>query len=198
VGEFDKGRLATQVVRLSRRLRVAFAAACAQRLYLPYAPYEERVGPGEAGELSGLLDELWSKCESNESAVEWAEQSVRRLEEIIPPDDDVRWLLPGHSEARHFSVAVLYAIESCRRGDVDTPVAAADYAFGVPWSIVVNRERVDLNLPESEAAVLGHLLVQAELGRQDRDMQELLLGPDRAELVRRLRDRARRERQPSK
>jgi hypothetical protein len=60
---------------------------------------------------------------------------------------------------------------------------------------VINHEGIDTNQPGSEERVLSHPLVQAELSRQRRDLEELLGASeeDTLDLVVRIRDRAKTE-----
>jgi len=190
---FDEAWLVEQLERLPRRGRVAFALACAERLYGPYGPYADRVWYGESGELSAVLERLWRECEAAEVATDWVESSAERLTRLIPHDDDVQWSVPGHTELNEFSTALYYALESYRLGDSEMPAHAAEHAYGVRWSTVANRHDIDLNAPGGVQAVARDSLVQAELARQRRDLEDLLRGPDSPELVRRLRGRAKDE-----
>lgn len=192
---FDEPWLIEQLRLLSRRPRVAFAAACAQRLYPPYAPFADEGVYGGPGELSAMLDGLWSKCEADQVDLAWAEQSHERLAELIPHDDDVEWGVPGHEEANLFSHVLFGAIHSYRQGDAESAAEAAWYAYQVRWMTV--RDRHDMDYPLGVEAAEHEPIVQAELTRQRRDLEELLRGPDAPELVRRLRERATREGLPS-
>lgn len=191
--DFNETRLTEQLERLPRCLRVAFAAACAERLYGPYAPFADELVLGQPGELSAMLERLWSECEADAPTPAWAERSVARLDQLMPHDDDVDWSIPGQAVAQDFSFALIYALDAHRTGCAQEAVLAANYVYESVWSTVANGPAIDLNAPGGMEAAVGHPLVQAELGRQERDLADLLRDPDAPELIRRLRERAREE-----
>ncbi len=74
---------------------------------------------------------------------------------------------------------------------------AAECAYDACDRIIQNGPGHDPSAPGAEEAALRDPLVQAELSRQRRDLEELLRGPDTPELLRRLLERAKRESVPS-
>jgi uncharacterized protein YjaG (DUF416 family) len=191
--DFNETRLSEQLERLPRGLRVAFATACAERLHGPYAPFADEPLLGDPGELSTMLERLWSECEADAPTPGWAERSVARLDRLMPHDDDVDWSMPGQAEARDFAFALIYALDAHRTGRAREAVLAANYVYESLWSTVANGPASDLNAPGGREAAVGHPLVQAELGRQERDLADLLGDSDARELIRGLRERAREE-----
>lgn len=194
--DFDRACLAGQLGRLSPHLRVAFAAACAERLYQRFAAFERRFGRGAPGELRAMLDRLWAMAEAREGPGEWTRQSLARVDALTPGWDPNVWL-PGQDEADDFTMALAYAFEALEDDGGEAASWAAERAYDACDRIIQNRPGHDPNASGAEEVALHDPIVQAELARQHRDLEELLRGPDTPELVRRLRERAQQESVPS-
>ncbi|HWF03645.1 MAG TPA: hypothetical protein VHA06_08165 [Candidatus Angelobacter sp.] len=66
----------------------------------------------------------------------------------------------------------------------------AQRAYEALDNFVINTENIDTNIPGEEARVLAHPLIQAEFGRQLRDLDELQRG---VITVQELQERSKRE-----
>lgn len=187
--DYDEARLGEQLEGLPRRLRVAFAAACAERLYRVYAPHEETAYYGEPGELSGLLRQLWHECESGELTSDWVERITMRVAEVIPHDDDVLCGL-GHDWLNSFAYALVYALDTHRTGDARVAVWAAMKSYDTLSAVVAGRRGFDPYAPGAKELIRRDPLVQGEVARQRRDLEELQRGPECARVIRRIHARA--------
>jgi hypothetical protein len=91
-------------------------------------------------------------------------------------------------------MSVVYALRAKLAGEAQEATWAARVAYEALDNFVINTEHIDTNKSGEEQHVLAHPLVQAELARQQRDLDELRGGmQDPALLIRRLRDRAQAE-----
>jgi uncharacterized protein YjaG (DUF416 family) len=73
---FDKSELARELEQLSPRRRVAFAAACAERLLPAYAHFSQRTGRGDPGRLATILDRVWGDATGGPMSVDEVQQSI--------------------------------------------------------------------------------------------------------------------------
>jgi hypothetical protein len=110
---------------------------------------------------------------------------------LIPGEDDVPWIME-QAAGEDAVEAVVFALECRRNGTPEDAAWAAWHAYGALDHYVINHENIDPNEPGGEDRVLGHALVQAELGRQRRDIDELLAAGDEdvRQVAARFRERA--------
>jgi hypothetical protein len=90
----------------------------------------------------------------------------------------------------------LYAYRCRQNEEAQEAAWAARHAYEAIDNWVINREDIDISERGAEQRVLSHPLVQAELARQRRDLEELLGVRDEgavADALVRLRDRAKAE-----
>lgn len=188
---FEKAKLVGRLASLSHRGRVAFAAACAERLAPAYRLFER--GPNEhVRKLEQAVEHLWSDSTSK-TPLDELEAEIEGVMEIIPQEDD----FPGVwvqeiTNAQNAGMAVVYALRARLTNDVQEAAWAAQVAYEALDNFVVNKEDVDMTTSGGEMRALSHDLVQAELARQQRDLADLEAAPPRAqqEAIERIRQRA--------
>jgi hypothetical protein len=94
------------------------------------------------------------------------------------------------------AAAVAYAYRCRQNGAAQEAAWAGGRAYEALDNWVINTEHIDTNQSGAEERVLSHPLVQAELGRQRRDLEELLGVRNEgaiADAVAQLRDQAKAE-----
>jgi uncharacterized protein YjaG (DUF416 family) len=185
----DKIQLLAKIEQLSQRDRTAFAAAIAERMLAAYAKFSNRTGKGNPSQLRDTLSRLWSDLEGNALSEAEVDRLINASDELIPGEDDRPWV-PEQPAAEDAASAVIYALRSRRSGLAQEAAWAATRACDALDDFVVNHEDIDTNVPESMSRVLAHPLIQAELARQQRDLEELLQG---SATVQGLRERSKAE-----
>ena len=98
---------------------------------------------------------------------------------LIPQEEEGPWI-PEQADAEDAGAAVAYALRCRQNGRGQEAAWSARRAYEALDRYVINREDIDVNVPGAETQVLAHPLVQAELTRQLRDLQDLATGPDTA------------------
>jgi uncharacterized protein YjaG (DUF416 family) len=169
------------------RLRVAFAAACAER----QMPNYERFLPAQVSEANTLkltLQKVWEDAEGTAVSRSQLEALRDRCQSIIDDRDlDNSAPLPFDAAA-----SVVCAVSARLTDDPNEALWAADRANAAVDEWVLTNK---LNLDTHARGFLDHPAVQAELWRQQRDLQDLeLVGTDEraiANVIAKLRDRAR-------
>jgi hypothetical protein len=186
--KFDEPQLIQELERLTPPLRVAFAAACAERLLPAYLAYAGRHEIGNPGTLRAALDGAWLVALGGDLTFD-PEQEFERCAALVPGDDDCA--NEGSALAEDAASAVAYVVTSAASGDPHKAVLSARCGYEALDNYLSNELDIDFNRPGAEATVLGHPLVQAEFERQRRDLEELATaGSDAAAVVLRIQARA--------
>ena len=114
--------------------------------------------------------------------------NIERAMELFTPEDGP-WV-PEYPAADDAAAALAYSFRCRRNESPKEAVWAAGRAYQALDDYVVTNENIDTGAPGAETEVLNHPLVQAELARQSRDLDELREGKI---TVGELRDRAKAE-----
>jgi len=170
---FDEARLISEIRHLPAPLRVAFAAACAERQMSAYRQFEERRRRASPNALDLALQDVWAHPDQPQDPEE-LEQQIESLMSIVPQEDDIEgpWNQDA-TNAQNAGMAAIYALRTKVRGDPQEAAWAARVAYEAVDNFVINSEDIDTNTPGEELRVLAHPLVQAELTRQRIDLEDL-------------------------
>jgi uncharacterized protein YjaG (DUF416 family) len=185
---FDEAALVRELARLSINLRVAFAASCAERLFPAYEDFCNLAGRGDRAALADALQQVWQHLLGDEMSVDQVRVALIRCEALIPGEAEEPWL-DEQPYADDAASAIAYTLRAVKSGEPQESAWAARLAYEAADHHVIHR--LDI---ESESQVLAHPIVQSELSRQRRDLEELLEAREESRgLFVRFRDRARTE-----
>jgi uncharacterized protein YjaG (DUF416 family) len=190
--KFDESRLVVDLDRLHIPLRVAFAAACAERQMPAYRLFEAQAGRVAPNALESALEEMWTEPSRTKNAID-LEHQIEAGMALIPQEDCIEgpWTQEA-TNAQNAGMAVVYALRTKLTGEAQEAAWAARVAYEALDNFVINKDNIDTNRPGEELRVLSHPIVQAEFARQERDLRDLLAASGRefAEVVKRVRNRA--------
>lgn len=205
---YDEDRLLARLERLPPPFRAAFAAACAERLLPAYAGFFARTGRGAPLSLADALERLWLDLEGDSMSTYELQKELSRATALITDEDEDDWV-PGWAQADDAAAAVAYAVRCRQGGQAQDAAWAARRAYEALDHLLRHREDIGLGDPSAAAQMpanlgalaevewaLAHPIVQAELARQRRDLDELLACPsvrDAPPLIVALHRRAREE-----
>jgi len=165
---YDRDELTVRLARLPTRLRAAFAAACAERQIKNY----ERFLPNQVSEANVLkltLQKVWEDAEGN--AVNPSElASLRDRCQSIIDDNDLDNTAPLPFDA---AASVHCAVSARLTDNPNEAVWAAERAnAAADWALTekLNLSTIDRELNE---LINAHPMVQAELRRQQLDLEDL-------------------------
>jgi Protein of unknown function (DUF416) len=111
------------------------------------------------------------------------QENVDEVMKLIPEDDSRPWV-PEAPLADNAAAAVAYAITCRQSGESQDAAWAARRAYEAVDQLIIANGDVDLNAAGAEEKVLSHPLIQAELARQRRDLDQLQTTNEERELVR--------------
>lgn len=190
---FDEKKLVADLERLPRPLRVAFAAACAERQMPAYRAFVSEHHIEKSDALDQALHDAWENPTKRDRME--LQQQLQKCMALIPREDVVQPWTEGATYAQNAGISVAYTLRARIGGEAQDAAWSARVAYESLDHFVINRENIDTNHPGGEARVLSHSLVQGELLRQRRDLDELLSGADRdtQQMVAQLRSRAGKE-----
>jgi uncharacterized protein YjaG (DUF416 family) len=146
--------------------------------------------------MSRALEDLWSNPALPEVHEKVYDQQLEKVIGLIPQEDEIgaSWSEQA-SYALNSGLSLAYALRARLTGEPQEAAWAARVAYEALDNLIINREDIDTNKPGGEQKVISHPIVQTELGRQQRDLNELLDLSDKdvQEISFRFRDRARAE-----
>ena len=191
---FDENELVTELIRLPTMLRVVFAAACAERQMPAYRLFHAQTGQGDPKALQLALDDIWEHPSAAESST-YGEERLEELMALIPQEEGfVGVWTQNATNAQNAAMSVIYALRTRITGEAQEAAWSARVAYEALDNFVINTEHIDSSKPGGEQLVLSHRLIQAELGRQRRDLSKLLQASlPRHDLIAQLRHIARDE-----
>jgi uncharacterized protein YjaG (DUF416 family) len=193
---YNTEQLIEKLDHLPRSFRVIFAAACAERLLPAYTTFSGLTGKGDPETLVRTLARLWEDVGGDLMTESEVQASIDACTALIPYDEDEPWFVEQCS-AEDASTAVLYALTCRQNGNSQEAMWSARRAHSAIDQFVINRENIVMWRPGARERVLAHPLIQAELARQQRDIDELLNAAEADANVRqtaaRFRERAKAE-----
>jgi uncharacterized protein YjaG (DUF416 family) len=183
---FDPESLLADLERLGWRHRVAFAAACCERLLPNYAAFVQEAGWGDTQILRTAIDYIWDVVADAHPA---DDSEVRRLIEscdrIIPDTQDHDTI--SVSAALDAGSAVIETLQTLLDGNPRRIVDVASFCRDTVDMYIQDRDDLDYNTDASfEAKILEDPLMKRELERQSAILSELANNPvlDRSLLTR--------------
>jgi len=171
---YDEPLLVKHLNRIAPPLRVAFAASCAERLFPAYVRFSEQTGRGNPRILRSALDRLWTALVDQAISASDLATEIDSCMAQIPREDEGDWS-PTRAYAEDAAAAIAYGLRVLNKGDSQEAAWAARRVYEALDHFVINTSGVDGDGPDVEEQVLQHPLVQAELKRQRRDLEALVV-----------------------
>lgn len=167
---FDNVVLEISYLRSDFWGQLAFAATCAERLFPFYRCYTAQED-WDADPYSSALNYVWRCLETMENNEDMVRQLVVECEKLLPNEDDA-WQ-EGCPYAEDATATVIYCLRFFLSGDQQEVIWVARRAYEVADNFIVNNTDINTGNQEGELDILHHPIIQNELARQIRDLQEL-------------------------
>ena len=159
------------IAALETHQRLAFGAACCERSLPNYLAFSKEVGWGSMAPLRKALEITWLACEGMHPPDELVREVLVGCEAVIPESEDFESLYT--SSALDAAVSVCGLLDFLLTGDSDHVVSAARHSTDSIDLIVQERASMDPQDPDLEYKILVHPLMQQELRRQQRDLEDV-------------------------
>jgi uncharacterized protein YjaG (DUF416 family) len=173
---FDRESLKLQLDRLPTRHRVAFAAACCERLLPNYIAFSSEVGWGEPGALRIATDYVWDVLDGATVVRDEVELLTARCNAIIPDTDD--FTTESVSAALDAGVAIVETLQALIDADSDRIAGIASLCIDTVDMYVKSRDDLDYNSdPLFESRIAKDPLMERELARQSETLSALMNAP---------------------
>ena len=169
---YNETQLVRELDELPLPRRVAFAGACAERLLPAYATFHAKSKSGDPSFIEQALARLWADLAGDTIVGAALEQLITRCEALVPDEEDDTWIEES-AYAQNAAAAVAYALRCRAKGNAQEAGWAARQVYEAIDQYVIRREGIDVNAREAEDGLRGHRLIQAELERQKRDLEDL-------------------------
>jgi uncharacterized protein YjaG (DUF416 family) len=194
IHHFNEQSLIKRLDQLPSLFKVLFAATVAERLFPAYLNYSRQTGRGNPKALSAVLQRLWLDLEGHRMDMAQLQENLDSVMRLMPREDDNSWI-PEQAWAEDAAAAIAYALRCRENGRSVESAWAARRAYEALDHMVITKMGIDTNRSGAGEEVLSSSLIQAELSRQQRDLDELLAGDlqDIGSVARRMRQRARAE-----
>lgn len=147
----------------------AVVAACAERLMPEFVKHCR--GDGRSAVLLEALDYVWQCVRARHVDKDAAQRHLEACERQLPNEEQAA--ASGFPYAEDAVAVVMYCLRFLVSGDRQDAVWAARRLYEVTDNLVIRSHDIDTNTDEGELLVLGHRIVQEELGRQLRDLNDV-------------------------
>lgn len=185
---FDAESLERELDNLPRTHRVAFGAACCERLLPNYAAFAREVQWGDLGTLRAAVDYVWSVLNGARADRAEIDRFIERCDAVIPDteDFDTSWV----SAALDAGTAVVETLRALIDGHSKRLVDIASFCRDTVDMYIQERDQLDYNRdPLFETKIADDPLMKRELARQSAILSQLAKNPVLdAAFLRRLRD----------
>jgi len=172
---FDPESLKHDLDWLPRNHRVAFAAACCERLLPNYAAFAREVQWGEPSVLRDALEYVWSVLADGHFDRTEIEGLMERCDAVIPDSEDFD--TSSVSAALDAGTAVVGTLRSLLEGDTQQIVEVASYCRDTVHMYIQDRDDLDYQDPLFDMKIEQDPLMRRELARQSSTLSELANNP---------------------
>jgi uncharacterized protein YjaG (DUF416 family) len=187
VTTFDPELLGKDLSALSKERRVAFCAACCQRMLPNYQKFSKIEGWGRPEVLTTALAEVWRFLDGTLFAKDRVDDLANGCQEAAPDTEEFTSLYT--SSALDAASALVETLRCCDDGDPRHGVIVGTAARDSVDMYVQMRDQLDPSSPALEATILQDPLMQREIEKQRSDVVSLKTAPTLShEVLLRLRE----------
>ena len=134
---FPREKVLERLASLSERQRVAYAAACAERLMPLYRWFQSIESWGDAEVLERGIELAWNWVKGERSGAAELAEAVHECDAVIPDVDDFH--TPLASRALDAGSAVMQALQTCISPEPDIAAYAGESAWECAFGIEQSR-----------------------------------------------------------
>ncbi|HBK56301.1 MAG TPA: hypothetical protein DDZ76_08485 [Xanthomonadales bacterium] len=177
---FDPGQLRKKLHALPDWKRVTFMAACCERMLPNYVSFSSETYFGDAQTLKQALSEVWRWIETNHLPDD-IDSLVRECDRQAPDTADFSSIYT--SAALDAANSIAMTLEAMSDATEDRAIEVASIARDTVDLFVQQWSDLDPNSPGLEKLIIEAPLMQVELRRQRRCLEQLKELPDERDQV---------------
>ena len=173
-----------ELEKLSPMHRLAFAAACCERLLPTYNAFSRRENWGNPSLLRKALDEVWEVLQGKSvgaARISELKDDILHHEELSPDGDSDRWLcFDDIPEAQDVVDAIFKVLKACLEPSVEQVVDVGDLACSTVEIFITGTDeyaKVRNNAEKEVNMLANHPLLVRELAKQSEYLQQLQQTP---------------------
>jgi uncharacterized protein YjaG (DUF416 family) len=170
--QYNEPEIIKNIECLPLLLRVAFAALCAERLLPAYIRFCGQTGTGDAQKMEAILGRVWRDIAGEHITNEELQAELDACMSLIPQEDEGEWI-EQQAYAEDAGAAVAYALRARKSGEPQEAAWAARCAYETLHYYLTYQEGRHAIDPGEVERTMAHPIVQAELLRQKRDLDDL-------------------------
>ena len=170
---FSEKRIQDVLSTMATHQQLTFGASCCERMLPNYETFVLEVGWGHAEPLRDALAVAWVACDGEGPPEVELRGMLSRCEECAPDSENFTSLYTATAQDTAFAICSL--LDFLLDWDVARIVNIARFSTDSVDLIVQEREMMDPRDPLRERKILEHPLMQQELVRQNRDLQNASL-----------------------
>jgi hypothetical protein len=172
--DFNEAQLVKALEQLPKEGRMAFACACAERLLPTYKLFSSHIiGRDDTLVMRSILDLLQKDLAGELASEEDLDKKLQLCMSLLPDEKDGEWV-PERLAVEGALMATAYSLRCSKNGDPREAVWSARCAYEALEYFIVRSEDIRLNAIVAKSLVLSRPVVQTELARQQRDVDELI------------------------
>jgi uncharacterized protein YjaG (DUF416 family) len=167
---FDLDSVRQKAAHLSGWQRVAFMAACCERMLPNYETFHLQTGFGNPGVLRRGLDAVWAWIESD-TPLEDAAELISQVDQQAPNTEEFKSAYTSAALDAANSIAI--TLEAVGSASEDGVAEVASLARDTVDLFVQQHDGLNPSDPDFENRIVGSSLMQAELAAQNQALKEL-------------------------
>jgi hypothetical protein len=168
---YDEKLLRLELDQLSCQACIAFVASCAQRLAHTYHRLAASDAHRDAAKFDSAMDYVWA-CVLTGSNEHTTADVLEDVMSLLVDEDSSGWT-PATGYAEDAVSSLAYSLRYMLYHDAQEAIWAARLVYEAVDGYVIERDDIELNSQDAELRILQNPVVQAELERQARDLNEL-------------------------
>jgi hypothetical protein len=168
---FEREKLTKELASLPKRLRAAFAAACAQRFLPTHIHRAEATRTSDPTTPCRIMRTLWDCLEADSYDVSQLRSDHDACMSLIPHPD--AQFVEGEEYLQEALASLIYALSVQLTGDSQDAAWAAESTYNALDGHVVEQYNIDWNRTRDQSLIDSFPPIQAELRRQQVDLAEL-------------------------
>jgi len=165
---FDESQLRLELTAAPPSVRLAFAVACAERLFGGYQTFNQHAGKGDVPLVRDTLNKLWTIA-SLSGAYPDIDDTIVRLEFLLPAEEGDEWT-SDFAVAENAIASLIFAAYVAKTGDTNSAMLSARRAYETADYLATLTTNAKSFTAELEASLLASPQVQKELESQQYDI----------------------------